>query len=179
MKPRSRLLPLVFVCLAPLPAYALAHRLIVVEDRGGASALPYYRALNLLPDPSDLSQLPLPSVPAVSMKPYSEADFLPVHSVSLTPGPVRRRVIAAPGLKPLCLLGDDSLSRAWLKQRLPMLQALNAIGLVVEVASYRDLQALRHLAPGVPLVPASGDDLARRLDLNHYPVLVTPTGIEQ
>lgn len=173
------LLPLVCACLAPLSACAGTHRLIVVEDRGGASALPYYRALNLLPEPNDLSRLPLPSVPSVPMKPYGEANFLPVHSARLTPGPVRRRVIAAPGLRPLCLIGQDVRSRAWLKQRLPTLQALHVVGLVVQVASYADLEALRHLAPGVPLVPAPGDDLARRLNLHHYPVLITPTGIEQ
>nr|MBF3175129.1 DUF2859 domain-containing protein [Pseudomonas aeruginosa] len=29
------------------------------------------------------------------------------------------------------------------------------------------------------LAPASGDDLAQRLGLRHYPVLITATGIEQ
>ena len=41
------------------------------------------------------------------------------------------------------------------------------------------LTALRRLAPGLTLSPASGDDLAQRLGLRHYPVLITSTGIEQ
>lgn len=161
------------------PARLLAQHLIVVQDRGGASALPYYRAINLLPTPKDLAQPPLLSPPPVSHGRYGERDFIPVHSLRLKPGRVRRRVIAAPGLTPLCLIGDDSLSRRWLEARLATLRAIHAVGLIVEISSYADLSALRRLAPGVPLVPASGDDIARRLDLHHYPVLITATGIEQ
>ena len=40
------------------------------------------------------------------------------------------------------------------------------------------LAALRRLAPGLMLSPASGDELAQRLGLKHYPVLITATGIE-
>lgn len=160
---------------AALPAYSDTHPLIVVEDQGGSSALPYYRALNLLPTLSDLSRLPVPAAPRV---PYREANFLPVRSMRLTPGHVERRVIAAPGLTPLCLIGADGQSRDWLRERLPTLQALHAVCLAVQVASAGELQALRELAAGVPILPASGDDIARRLDLHHYPVLITATGIE-
>lgn len=155
------------------------HKLIVVEDAGGVSALPYYRSLNLLPSPHDPASIPLPALPAFPTRRYDEADFLPVHSAHLTPGYVTRRVIAAPGLEPLCLIGDDPLSRVWLKAHLATLQQLHAVGLVVEVHSHATLQVLRAIASGVPLVPASGDDIARRLDLHHYPVLITATGIEQ
>jgi integrating conjugative element protein (TIGR03765 family) len=175
---RGRLRFLLLAAVAALPVHARAHRLIVVEDLGGASALPYYRSLNLLPGPNDPAS-PLPSPPPLPPTGYSEADFLPVRSARLTAGAVRRRVIAAAGLNPMCLIGDDRRSRAWLKKRLSTLQALHAVGLIVQVASYADLEALRRLAPGVPLVPASGDDIARRLDLHHYPVLITATGIEQ
>ena len=41
------------------------------------------------------------------------------------------------------------------------------------------LARLRALVPGVPLAPVAGDDLAERLGLRHYPVLITATGIEQ
>lgn len=161
------------------PAFAGSHQLIVVEDAGGGSALPYYRAINLLPLPHDADSVRLPTLPPPPTRRYGEADLLPVHSKRLTPGHVIRRVIAAPGLQPLCLLGDDPLSRSWLKARLATLLRLHAVGLVVQVHSFPALQALRAAAPGVRLVPASGDDIARRLDLHHYPVLITATGIEQ
>lgn len=173
----------VLACLAlssvAPPAFAGRHQLIVVEDAGGVSALPYYRAINLLPSPHDADSVRLPTVAALPTRHYGEADFLPMHSKRLTPGHVTRRVIAAPGLEPLCLIGDDPLSRSWLEARLTTLQRFHAVGLIVQVHSYAALQALRAAAPGVLLVPASGDDIARRLDLHHYPVLITATGIEQ
>lgn len=81
-------------------------------------------------------------------------------------------------MTPLFMVGDDDLSRAWLIRMLPKLRALRASGMVVNVESARGLAALRAQAAGLTLMPASGDDLARRLGLRHYPTLVTATGIE-
>lgn len=104
--------------------------------------------------------------------------MLPVRSARLTTGDEPRRVIRAPGLLPLFLVGDDDRSRAWLRQRRAALQELRAVGLVVNVATPEALVALRRLAPGLMLSPISGDDLAQRLGIRHYPVLITATGIE-
>ena len=151
--------------------------LIVVEDKGGTSALPYYRALN--PQDTQPGQPATPQpVPRIGGPAEAEAAMLPVRSARLTPGDELRRVIRAPSLTPLFLVGDDDRSRAWLKQRRVELQAQRAVGLVVNVATPDALAALRRLAPGVMLSPASGDDLAQRLGLKHYPVLITATGIE-
>lgn len=151
--------------------------LIVVEDRGGSSALPYYQPLNSQPDEA-APPAPMPA-PRVGDTADAEAAMLPVHSTQLSPGEVQRRVIRAPGLTALFLVGDDELSRAWLRQRQAALRELGAVGLVVNVESAAALTDLRRLAPGLTLSPASGDDLAQRLGLRHYPVLITPTGIEQ
>ncbi|KVC95083.1 hypothetical protein WI77_10645 [Burkholderia ubonensis] len=165
-----------FVCVALLGLVhiASAQDLIVVGDDGGVSALPYYRALNLLPDVS----VARPVVPAAPHAPYREADLLPVHSARLTPGRVAPRTLRAPGLSPFFLIGDDRPSRAWLQARGDTLRAMGAIGLVVNVGSAEGLAALRRDALGLTLVPTSGDDIAIRLGLSHYPVLVTATGIE-
>lgn len=151
--------------------------LIVVEDRGGTSALPYYRSLNPQPDQA-APPAPMP-IPRVGNAVDAEAAMLPVRSTQLSPGEVQRRVIRAPGLTALFLIGDDERSRAWLRQRQAALRELQAVGLVVNVESMAALTALRRLAPGLTLSPASGDDLAQRLGLRHYPVLITATGVEQ
>jgi integrating conjugative element protein (TIGR03765 family) len=152
--------------------------LIVVEDRGGVSALPYYQALDLQPRDGNTppSRIQLPPPPS---RQFDEADMLTVHSARLSPGEVTRRVIQAPGLTPVFLIGDDDRSRAWLRQRAPALRNLGAVGLVVQVESPQALASLRALAPGLTLAPVSGDELAQRLGLRHYPVLVTATSIEQ
>ena len=149
--------------------------LIIVEDRGGASALSYYQALN--PQDAEPNNTPVP-VPRIGSRADGEATMLPVRSVRLSPGDEPRRVIRAPGLTPLFLIGDDDRSRAWLKQRRATLEELRAVGLVVNVATPEALGALRRLVPNLMLSPASGDDLAQRLGLRHYPVLITATGIE-
>jgi len=156
---------------------ALAHaELIVVEDLGGTSALPYYRALNLIPDgtPSPLAYLP-----PVPIKRYGEADMLPVKSTMLSPGKVDARALNAPGLQALFLVGDDDLSREWLRSRGDVLRELHAVGLVVNVAKPDSLEGLRRLANGLEMAPASADQLAELLQLSHYPVLITATGLEQ
>ncbi len=153
--------------------------LIIVHDGGGVSALPYYRALNLQPpDGGHSAQVPEATVPASPRGSYREADLLPVRSKRLTPGSVVGRAIRAPGLTPMFLLGDDERSRAWLRSHVERLRALHAVGFVVQVDSEAALKSLRQLAPDLALTPASGDDLAQRLGLTHYPVLITATAIE-
>lgn len=172
-------LPTLAACLflPSLPVITQADALIIVEDLGGASALPYYKALNLQPRAAVTSpRIEMPRPPA---KPFDETDMLPVRSMRLSPGDVARRVIEAPGLPPFFLIGDDERSRTWLRQRSLRLHELHAVGLVVNVESAQALAALRALVPDLPLSPVSGDDLAERLTLHHYPVLITATGLEQ
>jgi len=163
--------------LSSLPMIAQADTLTVVADHGGTSALPYYEALNLQPRAGVTSpRIEIPRPPAEA---FSEADMLPVRSMRLSPGDVARRVIEAPGLPPFFLVGDDERSRTWLRQRSLRLHELHAVGLVVKVTSAENLAALRALVPGLSLSPVAGDDLAERIGLRHYPVLITATGLEQ
>ncbi|MBI6567567.1 integrating conjugative element protein [Pseudomonas synxantha] len=105
--------------------------------------------------------------------------LLPVHSARLTPGEVPRRTLDLPGMVPLFLIGADAASLAWLAQHAPALKRLGANGLAVEVADAAALQRIQAIAPGLAIWPVSGDDIAERLELKHYPVLITPTGLEQ
>jgi len=108
-----------------------------------------------------------------------EAEMLPTISRRLSPGLVEAQAIDAPGLQPVFLIGDDSFSKSWLIARRNRLRRLNAVGLVVSVASPEALQELRRMADGLRLIPVSGDDLAALLGISHYPVLVTSTYIDQ
>lgn len=168
-------LPGLLALASPSPLPASMPALIVVEDRGGAPAQPYYQALGLTPRAQALPATPqLPRT-----QPFSEAELLPAHSTRLSPGVVTTRVIHAPGLQPVFLIGDDARSRDWLRRHLNHLRALDAVGLVVQVDTPQALAALRALAIGLTLAPVSGDELAQRLGLRHYPVLITARAIEQ
>ena len=168
----------VMLAAVPMSAVRATPPLTVVEDRGGASALPYYEALDLQPRATSqpLLAIVIPEAPSVAV---DETAMLPVRSARLTPGTVAHRVIEAAGLQPLFLVGDDAVSRAWLRQHADALRERNAWGLVVNVETGQALAQLRALAPGLSLSPVSADELAERLGLRHYPVLITSTGIEQ
>ncbi len=100
--------------------------------------------------------------------------MLPVRSQRLTLGEASTRALQAPGLSPLFLIGDDEHSRHWLRQQRRQLKEQQAIGLVVNIDTAAALAELRRLAPDLTLIPTSGDDLAQRLGLHHYPVLLLP-----
>lgn len=126
-----------------------------------------------------------PAMAAESVAPVERPDprtlnwVLPVHSTRLTPGEVPRRALDLPGMVPLFLVGADAASLAWLAQHASALKQLGANGLAVEVADAAALQRIQAVAPGLTIWPVSGDDIAERLELKHYPVLITSTGLKQ
>jgi integrating conjugative element protein (TIGR03765 family) len=133
----------------------------------------------------DVPANPLPDTAFESPAPDKAPDpralnwVLPVHSAHLTPGAVPDRALKLPGITPLFLVGQDDDSLEWLSRHAQTLQGLNASGLAVEVADAQALRRIQAAAPGLNIWPVSGDDIAQRLDLEHYPVLITPTGLEQ
>ena len=143
--------------------------LTVVADFGGESTAPLFEAIT---PPDDENSSPVQVVPL-------ESAVFPVVSSRLHPGTVISRPLSLPGMTPLFILGDDPLSVRWLTRQLVMLKSLNATGLVVNVASADHLEKLRQHADGLTLLPASGDDLAARLQLDTYPVLITDSGLSQ
>lgn len=166
----KKLLSLMLLLCSASPIVAYASSLIVVEDRGGVSALPYYQ--DLVPEPTGQS------APLENIGVFGQGSF-PVRSDQLTPGELQGRVINAPGLQPLFLVGDDELSRSWLSQRRDQLQQLHAVGIVVNVASAERFAEVQRWADGLQMVPAPSNDLAQRLGIKHYPLLITATAIQQ
>lgn len=159
-------------CLFLLPATFCEAALEVIADHGGKPAAPYYKLLE--------GQAPEPPAQIIIPLQVTTADMLPVRSQRLTPGVVEPRAIRLLGLAtPLFLVGDDSASLQWLAQRQPALMQLGAIGWAVNVADAQGLQRLRDAADGLAVLPIHGDDLAGRIPLQHYPVLITATSIEQ
>ena len=83
------------------------------------------------------------------------------------------RTLNLPGFTPLFLVEQDPESLKWLAQHAQRLQDLGGSGLAVEVADAQALRRIQAAAPGLEIWPVSGDDIAERLELQHYPVLIT------
>ncbi|EBS2927840.1 integrating conjugative element protein [Salmonella enterica subsp. enterica serovar Hvittingfoss] len=173
---RHTLVPVVLAGLLTTSAMAA---LTVVADLGGESTAPLFDAINNeaneFTPPRSLSP-PSPSQPSA---PATVDEMLPVATPELTPGRVEARSLALAGMTPVFLVGDDTLSRDWLAQRRADLLRMNATGLVVNVSDSAALRELQSQAPGLTLLPASASDIARRLQVTHYPVLITDRGLSQ
>ncbi|WP_058959264.1 integrating conjugative element protein [Type-E symbiont of Plautia stali] len=154
--------------IAALPFLSHAE-LNVIADLGGQSAATFYEGINAEPQPQQQSIQP----------DYSEGSVLPVATPELTPGIIEPRVLKLPGIGALFLVGDDEQSQEWLSRNAGLLKRCGAVGMVVNVSSSSSLQQLRQIAPNLQLAPVSGSDLARRLKLEHYPVLITEHSVSQ
>ena len=108
-----------------------------------------------------------------------EAWILPIRSSHLSPGQITSRALNMPGLQPFFLVGEDPQSLAWLHQRATELQEMGAAGLAVEVTDTEALARIRAAAPGITILPVNGNDIASRLKIEHFPVLITATSLEQ
>ncbi|MDX8000827.1 integrating conjugative element protein [Xenorhabdus sp. Reich] len=164
----------VFPVIGLLWISACHAELNVIADLGGKDASPFYESIN-----AEQSDEPVSSVQNSSPEMAGEAAMLPVKTPELTPGKVASRPLQLPGIGALFLIGDDPDSRQWLSQNAATLTKLHAVGLVVNVREMAGLQSLRASAPDLLLSPASGTELARRLQLQHYPVLITETQLSQ
>lgn len=105
--------------------------------------------------------------------------LLPIRSPGLSPGPVRAKPHDRPFSRPFFLIGSDERSRQWLVKHRDRLQTIGAVGMLVQAESPEDLRAIAGLSGGLSIMPASATDIAAALGIAHYPVLITPRGIEQ
>ncbi|TYG35647.1 integrating conjugative element protein [Lonepinella koalarum] len=147
--------------------------LTVIADLGGESAIHFYEGIQ--PE-HDENAVPHPNALPAQI---TEADMLPVVSHLLSPGIVQPRALKLMGMQPIFLVGADPISAQWLTHNAIKLVNLNATGLVVNVKTLDELNQLRAIVPDLTLLPASADDLAERIHLSHYPVLMTATGLLQ
>lgn len=149
---------------------AVEQELIVVADLGGQSTADYFAAI----DPS--SELKN-EAPVLTLLTPRTLPVFPVRTPELSPGRQAARALDLLGMPPVFIIGDDELSRRWLVSRRDRLRQDNAIGYVVNVATETAWQELQALAGGLTLLPVSGSDLAVRLKISHYPVLISERGL--
>ena len=104
----------------------------------------------------------------------------PVTTASMTPGALAGSITIKQPVwlaQPVFFIGTDDRSKAWLQEKRDALRSANAIGIVVEAASYAAFRELQLLANGIPLAPASADGgLAQSLGVSAYPFLIRTDG---
>ncbi len=169
---RMDLLVLALGLSASLPSAAA---LEVIRDAGGEPIGPYL--MRLAPrQPQAISTVGMPA--AWPDRSYSLNQYLPIRSPSLSSGTVEARHRPTRLLQPVFLVGADPRSLAWLEANRERLKQMRAIGMLVQAESEAPLTQAIAAAQGLPLIPASGEAFATVLGLRHYPVLITPEGIE-
>jgi integrating conjugative element protein (TIGR03765 family) len=149
-----------------------AQSLTVIYDSGNTRPIAPYIKIN----GSTAKKFPSTSIPNKK----NVAIHYPVTTPSMQPGVVESRAMTISHFQtPLFILGSDDFSKKWLESRARELNALGAIGLLVEVKSQAEFSEIRGLAKGLRIVPVSGEAIAQQLDLTRYPVLISKNGIEQ
>jgi integrating conjugative element protein (TIGR03765 family) len=117
--------------------------------------------------------------PAETPQPTTYKVNYVVHTKELTPGVVKRREVSFKNFsQPIYIVGDDELSKNWLRKYESRLNNLKATGFIVNVnsnASY--LRLSKEL--GVNPIPINGKEMAEHFGIKHYPVLISQHLIEQ
>ena len=103
----------------------------------------------------------------------------PVTSSALSPGEVLSRKIQATLPAPMFIVGDDAMSKAWLKQYHKRLSQLHATGFVVNVSSEEVMHGLEAAFSHLSLMAIPANSIAKNLGIKHYPVLISDNRIEQ
>ncbi|EAQ95724.1 integrating conjugative element protein [Congregibacter litoralis] len=153
--------------------------LSVIYDSGGTQPLaPYFLAFE-----DERVSAPIATSPNVPLGAADLSQLLPIRTPELTPGVVIKRTFTlADGVslpRPFFLIGADPQSMEWFIEHRDRLAQIHAVGMLVNVETVADLDAIATIAEGLPILPASGTDIARSLALKHIPVLISRRGIEQ
>ncbi len=163
----------VLLSLALTPVFAWS-RVTVIYDGGDTRPLAPY--LEMLDGTAPVAR------PLISGPKLGAADvraLLPIRSPGLSPGPVQARAHDRPFSRPFFLVGSDDRSKQWLVAHRDRLEAIGAVGMLVQAETREDLQAIADLSRGLRIMPASATNVAAALNISHYPVLITSRGIEQ
>lgn len=167
-----KIIPASVLCLALAVPSLVYAQLNVIADLGGNDTAAFFEGINRQ-DNNDPHQ----TENRVWQGQPGEGAMLPVATPELTVGMETPRALNLPGIGALFLVGDDPASHAWLQLNAAKLSQRQAVGLIVNVSDMGAVQALRALVPGIQMAPASGSELARRLRLQHYPVLITASSV--
>jgi integrating conjugative element protein (TIGR03765 family) len=156
----------------------------VIYDAGRGVATDRYLTLfsaSQMPEFRDFSQSWLFQEMPAKTAPVKEPDLFPIRTRRLTPQRLYQEQESYFALMPypVCVVGTDPLSRAWLKRNLGQLVAMDAQCLLVAAETAEEAQELLSLTQGLMVYPANGDAIAEYFKIQHYPVLISDRYVTQ
>jgi len=153
--------------------------LIEIADHGGVSTSNYFERITL-DDPIDNTAMGEPPHP-LQEEQYALKNRLPIKSKLLSPGRVKARQWKRQAFMgtTIALIGYDKASVNWLRLKKQQLQEQGALIMMVNVQTPEQVEKVQAFLPDNSVLAMPGDDVARQLDIKHYPVLITSKGIEQ
>lgn len=156
---------------AQLPAEAARTLPVPIYDGGGVPVGQYLKYI--VPDERSNSLAGRPVV-------QPPASRYPVVTLKAKPGllgqPIRSKLPGGPNV-PICVVGDDQLSRHWLALNLATLEKMGARCLVVSARDESAYRRVRESAGNLLLTPGSFDALASATGIAVWPVLISPDGL--
>ena len=168
-----------FLILLLGPCLSVQAELIEIADHGGVSPAVYYERITI-DDPAENAPMGQP-MHSDQVAHYALKNRLPIQSQLLTPGPVKTRKWPRQAFMgtTIAMVGYDKASVKWLKLKKKQLQTQDAVIMVVNVNTEQQFKKIQTFLPENQVLALSGDDVARQLQIRHYPVLITSQGVTQ
>ena len=153
--------------------------LIEIANHGGVSAAKYFERITM-DDPVENAPIGQP-LSSAQVAQYALKNRLPIVSQLLSPGRVQSRKWQRQAFMgtTIALIGYDKASIKWLKLKKAQLQSQGTVIMVVNVNTEQQFKKLQTFLPKNQVLAMSGDEVARQLNLTHYPVLITSSGVSQ
>jgi len=112
--------------------------------------------------------------------PSNPANWLPITTTKLRPGDFGTRAVTFNELaSPVCIIGSDDRSIAWIEKYHQPLLENNVLCWLVSAQTIEDVQRVINALDGISMSPANGDAIAEFFIIDRYPVLITHRFIEQ
>lgn len=168
-----------FIVLTLGQSLSAQAELIEIADHGGVSPAPYFERITM--------DEPLENAPiGEPMNPDQVAQYVlnkrfPIQSRLLSPGRVKPRKWQRQAFMgaDIALIGYDQASIKWLKFKKKKLQSEGTLIMMVNVQTEVQYKKVQAFLPNNQVLALSGDDVARQLQIKHYPVLITSKGMAQ
>ncbi|MEN8168117.1 MAG: PFL_4695 family integrating conjugative element protein [Pseudomonadota bacterium] len=169
------------VCLLLFGSQVQAEPLVIYDAGQGVSIARYKTLFSAGETPDFRNSWLFKELPeADAAGPTPEKTF-PIRTSRLTPRRLtrERESYFAAMIYPICVIGTDDLSKAWIMRNLQPLIEMNAQCLLVAAESGEEARELLKLAQGLAIFPAHGDAIAEYFKIEHYPVLITDRYVSQ